>query len=404
MSGLRGKREARVLPKAWPVAAALAIVGCSAIPDVTVSYYFPRANTQFALTQTLGCSPKADGRHRIIHSAVSVNATTSNSADLDWKNDDGSPRQGHIRYRAFSGTFSDADATVTLTPDGRLAGINATGGGQGSTIVKNLVSVAGTVAPLLAPAAAPAQFVETVEDKACDQIDTLSAVTAAAAASTTVSLVTLTYTVTITYKAATGIDPTFAVETAGSASYDDQSGDRTSISFAPDATSKPTHDALKGILGDRLSATLKMISTKSDLRIMTATTPVTVTPAQGFAVELNKVALVNLEIDGHAGDNLESSKIWSGAISVPMRETYQVPIPSPPTFGKTAFGIGLSDNGSIISLHYGETNGTPDATDAAGQIAQALRPKAAEDAKAQADLVAEQQRLVGCEVSVSACK
>jgi hypothetical protein len=394
------------LRKAWPVAAALVLAGCGKIPDVTLSYYFPRAKTQFAVTQTIGCSPKMDGKHRVIRSVISVISTTTNSADLDWKNDDGCPHQGHLRYRAFEGTFNDADATVTLTPDGRLASINASSSGQGGAIVKSLATVVGAVALLGPPPAGP--FVETAEDKACEKVDTFSAVPAASGDAKGASLVTLTYNATVTHKAATGVDPTFAVDTVNSSGYDDQSGDRTNITLVPDAASTPAYDALRGQLGDRVVTTLKVNSTKASQRVMTSTTPTTVTSGGGFPLELNKVAAVNLEIDGHAGDMLQSTQIWGGAVPIPMRETYQIPIPSPAMFGKTAFGISLSDYGSVTSLHYGETYGASEALDAVGQIASVLKPKTTEDVvndlKGQADLIAQQQRLIGCQVSPSTCK
>jgi hypothetical protein len=394
------------LRKAWPAAAALVLAGCSKIPDVTVNYYFPRAKTQFAVTQTIGCSPKVDGKHRVIRSAISVISTITNSADLDWKNDDGSPRQGRLRYLAFHGMFNDADATVTLTPDGRLASINTSSSGQGGAIVKSVVTVAGAIALLGPPPAGP--FVETVEDKACEKVDIFSAVPATSGDAKGALLVTLTYNVTFTHKAVTGADPTFAVDTANSSGYDDQSGDRTNITFVPDAASKPAYDALRGQLGERMATTLKVISTKADQRVMTSTAPTTVMSGEGFPLELNKVAVVNLGIDGHAGDMLQSTQIWGGAVPIPMRETYQIPIPSPAMFGKTAFGISLSDYGSVTSLHYGETDGASEAMDAVGQIANALKPKTTEevsnDLKGQADLIAQQQRLIGCEVSPSTCK
>jgi hypothetical protein len=46
------------LRKAWPAATVLTLAGCGTIPDVAVNYYFPRAKTQFAVTQTVGCGPK----------------------------------------------------------------------------------------------------------------------------------------------------------------------------------------------------------------------------------------------------------------------------------------------------------------------------------------------------------
>lgn len=394
------------LRKVWPAAAALVLAGCGKIPDVTVNYYFPRAKTQFAVTQTVGCSPKVDGKHRIIRSVISVISTSTNSADLDWKNEDGSLHQGHLRYHAFRGMFNDADATVTLTPDGRLASINAASGGQGGAIVKSLATVVGAVA-LLGPPPVGA-FVETVEDKACEKVDAFSAVPAASGDAKGASLVTLSYSVTVIHKAVTGADPTFAVDTVSSSGYDEQSGDRTNITFVPDAASKPAYDALRGQLGERMATTLKVISTKADQRMMTSIAPTTVTSGEGFPLELNKVAVVNLGIDGHAGDMLQSTQIWGSAVPIPMRETYQLPIPSPAIFGKIAFGISLSDYGSVTSLHYGETGGASEALDAVGQIANVLKPKTTEDAvndlKGQADLIAQQQRLIGCEVSPWTCK
>ena len=392
--------------KTWPVAAALAVAGCGTIPDLTVNYYFPRAKSQFAVTQTVGCSPKVAGQHRIIRSVISVSQTTTYGADLDWKSDDGSVRQGHLSYRAFRGTFSDADANVALTPDGRLAGVNASSTGQGDAIIKNLVTLAGTVALFAAPPGAG--FVATVEDRACDQIDKYAAVPSAAGDSKAASLLTLSYSLAVNYKVSTGSDPVVVVDSVSSPGYDGQPGNLASISLVPDPASKPAYDALKAVLGDRMNTVLKVTSTKASLRVMSPTSPTTVKTSDGVALELNKVGIVNLEIDGHAGDLLQSSQVWGAALPVPMQETYQVPIPSPATFGKTAFGIALSDYGSITTLHYGETSGAPDATDAMGQIAKALQPKSPEDQatalKGQADLIAQQQRLIGCEVAPTNCK
>lgn len=391
--------------KVFPAAVMLVIAGCGTIPNITVSYYFPRAKTQFAVSQTVGCSPKVNGKHRILRSVISVIPTTINSADLNWKNAAGSAKQGHIDYRAFRGTFSDADATVTLTPDGRLVSINATSGGVGDAVLKNAIMVAGAVA-LTGPSHA-APFVETVEDRSCALVDKFSIVDGAVEGKS-VSFITLNYNLTITYDAHIGAAPTIAVDEDSSPGYNDQHQELSSIVLVPDAPSKPTYDALKEVLGDRMETTLKVTTKKDDLRVLTATTPTTVSPADGVPLELNKVAVVELEIDGHAGDMFQSSRIWAGGVPIPMRDTYQVPIPSPPMFGKTAFGIGLSDNGMVTSLHYGETNGSPDATDSASQIANLLKPKTSEeranDLKAQADLIAQQQRLIACEVSPSTCK
>jgi hypothetical protein len=390
--------------KVWPLISALALTGCGTIPDVTVSYYFPRAKTQLAVTQTIGCSPKSNNTHRIIRSVISVAPTSTYSADLDWLNKDGQPYQGQLHYGAFKGLLSDADATVTMTPDGRLLTINGSSTGQGDAVIKSLITFIGAVALLGPRATGP--FIPTVEDKACEQVDTFSVVPSAAGDAKGAALVTLTYNVTITYSVVTGAQPNFAVDTVSSPGYDNQSGDRASITFVPDPASKPSYEALHSVLAERMDTTLQMVSTKDSVRYLNSTVPTTV--ASGTPLELNKVALVNLKVQGHAGDLLQASQIWAGFVPVPMRETYKVPIPSPQMFGKTMFGIGLSDYGSIISLHYGSANGASDAADAAGAIAKALQPKSPEDRanelKGEADLIAQQQRLITCQVSPTTCK
>jgi hypothetical protein len=381
------------------------LVGCGNIPDVTISYYFPRAKTQLTVTQTIGCNAKPTSGHRIIRSVLSVSAATTNSADLDWIDKDHHLKQGHIPYRSFRGTWSDADATVTLTPDGRLASINATSTGQGDAIIKDLITVAGAVA-LLGPASH--DVTPTPEDDACAQVDTFSTAPVPAGGSKDASLVTLTYTLTITYNVLSGAAPTFEVDTANSPGYESQPGQRTTVRLVPDAASKPVYDALRAVLDTRMDTLLAMVSTKDDVRYLNSISPQQVSAKTDFPIELNKVAIVKLGVAGRTSDLLQPMAVWSSSLPIPMRETYELAAPKPATFGKTAFGLSLSDYGSITSLHYGETNGTPDAADAAGSIAKALQPaSAAEKAgeiKGEADLIAQQQRLIACQLDRTTCK
>src|SRR6185437_15049637 len=95
----------------------LLLTACASIPDVTVSYYFPKAETQFTVTQTIGCTPKPDPKTkdpdpREIRSVISVAVATTNSADLDWMDKDlTTHHQGHVIFKSLNGTFTDADAT-----------------------------------------------------------------------------------------------------------------------------------------------------------------------------------------------------------------------------------------------------------------------------------------------------
>jgi len=388
-----------------PAVAAVTLSGCANIPDVTVNYYFPRAKTHVAATQTIGCSPKKDNEHRNIRSVIAVTPTTTYSSDLDWKDGD-HPRQGHLRYRSFKGMFSDGDATVTLTQDGRLSGINATSSGQGGAVLKDLITLQGAVALMASNSNQP--FVENDEDLACGEIDKFSAIPSADNAKGA-SIVTLTYSINLTYELKTGTPPSITIDTLSSPEYGQGSAcfpDK--IALVPDAASKPVYDALFSQIGREMCTTLTVDPSASNLAVVNPISPLTVDPAEATPLELNKVAMVAIIVSGHSGDMLHKTPAWIGSVAVPMRETYQVPIPSPAVFGKTAFGISLSEYGSITSLHYGQTNGAPDATDAMGQLAKAFKAETAADKatefRGQADLIAQQQRYIGCQVSPTTCK
>lgn len=400
--------------RALAVVLCLLLTACASIPDVTVTYYFPRAETQFTVTQTIGCTPKPDPKvknpdSRHIRSVISVAVATTNSADLDWMNDD--PRtkqpttthhQGHILYKALNGTFTDADATVTLTPDGRLSGINATSAGQGDAIVKNLITVAGVVAVAFAKARDP------VVDQACDKVDQYSAIMQAGTldlSKPVPSLVTLTYSVAVRYNIDSSGNPTLKIDQALSPGYSNQTGQLTTLTFFPDAPSGPAHKDLHDILGGKMDIQLEISSQPPPNPRYLETTS---TAERINTLELTKVALVSLDVTGYVADLEKKTQIWSAPIPVPTRQSYFLPIPSPPTFGKTAFGISLSDYGSVTSIHYGSTNGGPDLSDAAGNIATALKPKStgdrAKEIQDQADLIAQQQRLIVCQTTPTQCK
>ena len=381
--------------------------GCATVPDIAVSYYFPRAQTQFVVTQTIGCSPKESGKHRSIRSVISVAPSTTHSADLLWIVD-GKPRQGHFSYTSLRAKFNDADAIVELRADGRLSSINTTSAGAGAAILKDLVTIAGTTIGVVGTlATADLTSPPTDEDAACDVVDDFAIVQATTAADPrTTPLVTLTYAVAVLYDIPDAGVPALLVDQALTPGYEKLVGKQTSIRFVPDAISKPVHDSLYAILGERKVTKLILRSDANNLRYLDA-----ISPSTGFAgtvLELNRVAMVNLAVTGHVADLAKESQLWTGVIPVPTHTLYQVPVPAQPFFGHTAFGISISEYGSITTLHYGSNTGAHEALDAVGTIAKALQPKTAteraSELQGQADLIAQQQRLIQCQLSPKDCK
>lgn len=382
------------------------VSACASVPDVTISYYFPRAQTEIAVTQTIGCNDKVPNKHRSIRSVISVASTTSVSSDVDWLNKDGKPRQGHFHYKALSGAFNDSDATVTLTADGRLSGINATTAGQGGTALKNLVTAAGVIAAFGAPTPSGA-FVPTDEDRACDEVDRFSVLQAvgSAAGKPAPSFVTLTYTATFGYDVATDGSPAFIVDQVVSPGYGQFSGRQTGLVLIPDAVSKPPYDALHTILADRLVTRLVVRSDGTSLRYLDAVPPKD--DLKGAFLELSRVALINVAVTGRVADLTQDSQIWTSFIPAPTHAIYQIPIPKTDMLGKTAFGVALSDYGSITSLHYGSNTAALDVTDAFAALAKAAQPESdadrAKELQGKADLMAQQQRLIRCQLAPTQC-
>jgi hypothetical protein len=383
----------------------LLVAGCASIPDVTISYYFPRAETQITVTQTIGCSQKVADTHRVIRSVISVAPATANSADVEWM-ENGAPRKGHFHYKDMSGTFTDGDATVTLTPDGRLSGVNATSSGQGDAIVKNLITVAGAVAAF-GGLRQEHPFVPNSDDKACDVIDHFASLAPPAGgdAKAPPSTVTLLFAVSIFYEVAVDGTPTFKIDQVSSQGYESLTTPQTQITLVPDDLSKPAYNALRGIFGNKPSITLTMQSNANSVRYLDA---VPLTTEAKKTIEMTRIAVLNIAVTGYVADLSKPAQIWSAFVPAPTHIVYPLPIPSAPFFGKTAFGVGISDYGSITNLHYGSTSGAADASDAFGAIAKALQPQSAGDqakvVQGQADLIAQHTRLITCQVTPTQCK
>ncbi len=93
---------------------------------------------------------------------------------------------------------------------------------------------------------------------------------------------------------------------------------------------------------------------------------------------------------------------------VPSPKTYLLPIPKAALFGKQNFALSLADSGAVTAIEYGKATGAAGPLNVLGAAATAAAPdstaaKAAE-VKAQADLIAQQQRLTRCQAHPAQCQ
>ena len=121
-------------------------------------------------------------------------------------------------------------------------------------------------------------------------------------------------------------------------------------------------------------------------------------------VLLTLLETANVKVDVLA----DGQVIWSGNVTIPGTKTYQLPIPKAALFGKQAFSLTLSEAGAITSVEYGKNTGAVGPLNVATSAATAAAPETtaakAADTKAQADLIAQQQRLARCQAQPAMCQ
>jgi hypothetical protein len=101
--------------------------------------------------------------------------------------------------------------------------------------------------------------------------------------------------------------------------------------------------------------------------------------------------------------------VWSGGVYVPQHGTaYSLPIPEPALFGQQIFELAVEESGAISKVRYAKTGGfgaaLTGASDALGLLKDETPTTEAGRLKAEADVIAQQQRLVACKLNPKECK
>jgi len=318
-----------------------ALNACSSTPEVTLPYYLPRADTKVSIVQTVAC----DMAKKTLIVSSAVTPTIAFFPDLE--------RPQTVNVQDFDGTFVNATSTFSFTDDLRLKSVNASSTGQGEATLKAALATAKIALGAVA-AAAPIP-----PERLCTVVDDYGAGKA----------LTLTYTGVMPF-------PRPPVE---------------DLIVQPDINSATLHDLLKARLPEfrlRLASKTPMSRPISDG---------TATPA----ITLSEVQNVTLEVTA-AG-----KQIWTQQFVVPAPTTYRLPVPKAAAFGKQTFALTLSDAGQITSISYGRESGTASALTAAGGVGTAVAPESPSEsaaaAKAQADEIAQRERLARCLANPTGC-
>ena len=339
------------------VLAATSLAGCASTPPVVVNYFLPRADAKVTLISSVAC----DAAQQNVFVADTVTSAIAYSAD---------PREQHaVTIRDLDSPLANTDVGFAFADDGqRLSGVNVSQTGQGTQVIDSLISLAG-----VALAAAQGDSDDPAIKRACEYIESVNPKD---------KVLTITFVASEPFNTIHGPTPIDAIA---------QDADR--------------YDNVKVALGERCLG-LALVEPK-------ATVPVSYSRGSRNDVQLRlrQPARVKLTVSRDRlgnGCSQASKPVWEGIAMVPQSGiSYDLPIPRAAFIGKQTLSLKLSDAGAVTQIGYGNESGATATIGSVGKMLDLLDGQTdaqrAAELDAQADLIAQQQRLLKCRADPTTC-
>lgn len=332
---------------AGPLIAGIALGGCARTPPVTLGYYLPKSNVSFKVIRTVACDA---GDHPII--ATAVTPTVKHMADMS------SPQT--LPLNGLRGDFSDTDIKFEFYEDGRIAGVNASSTGQGEAILKTAITLASAILAL--DGGSPAFPVECAEIKTFGGGKPL----------------TLTYEGTIDLANLDAAQPLRA--------------DTASLFYA---------SRFASILGGVCAYMTGSTAPQAPVGFRAG--------ARDVLLHLRQPGAASIRLSAGPTNRCEGSEVWND--SVPIAQfgaPYDLPIPAAALFGKQQFAASITESGALKSVQYASNTGSNQVLNVGAAALTALQgdttAQRLAEVKAEADLIAQQSRLVACRADPATCK
>lgn len=323
---------------------AICVAGCARTPPITTHYYLAKSSLHVRVIRTLGCD---EANNPIV--ASTVTPTVYHHADTD------QPREIEL-WRA-DGPFANSEFKTEFHGDGRLKAVNANTTGQGETIFKSAIKLAGTFASASQRAPIEAKCKEfrlAFKDKV----------------------------LTLAYEIRDGV-----------------AADGKRIPVPPDTQSEYYAGVYRLLVGD----TCLHLAGQGELRA-----PVSYGESKNDVVfEVRQPGLVAASITTGPQGNCAASTLWSSIIQIAQRgKEYKLRIPRAALFGKQQFGVTFDEAGGLQMVQYNKDSGAAGLLGTIQAGVDEFQTTAAEEAaalKSEADVIAAQQRLIRCQTKPSSC-
>ena len=339
----------------------LAVGGCSHIPNADVGYYLTRTDVNVAVVRTVTCDAN---NHVLVANAATP--TVLHSADTS--------QRKVVPLASMAGVFRDADLKFEYFEDGRLKGLNGTSTGQGESILKTAAAVVGAMAPF--------GMVKKDDSAAAEKEKEPRKVVPHPTECAFIKKAGDDKPITLTYQR--------RIELAAAPS--------SPVDIPPDVGSRYYASRLAKVLdGVQVrfgSPQEQPVPVKGTLR------------GDGYMMPARHPALLRLTVETLCPD-CRPEVIWDGRIPVAHLGTeYEIPLPAARFFGKQATVLGFSESGALTNLQYGTSGGAGEVLNAVTNGLTTYQGRTSAEAaqvKAEADLIAQQQRLLKCRTAPDTC-
>jgi hypothetical protein len=329
--------------------AILVLAGCSSIPKAKVTYYQTKTTVNVKVIHSIACDK--DTNPIIASSAIT---SVTHSADTE-------AEAGALDLEEISTIYSDDEFKFELTEDGRLKAINSSSNGQGEATVK----AATALLPLLVTLKSEPKKEKPYKHE-CEFIKNVAG----------------DKPLTITFGGPVKVDSVGSQD------------------LAVLKTDKYYYDNLVRVIPNTCVGITNIHNPK---------TPITFEENLGYPkFKVRQPAIVDLAV-GFSKLDICSNQLNVTSIPVAhLGKEYYIPIAKPAYFGKQTINATFSDSGSLTSLLYSDISGAASAANSSNSLITLLKGQTITQEIAQlkneADLIAQQERLIACKASSKDCK
>ena len=338
-------------------AAVVLLAACAHLPDVAVGYYLAQSKVGFKVVRTVACD-KSD--RPIV--ATAVTPEVAHSADRN--------RPATINLSGLKGPFSDSDLKFDFYDDGRLKDVNATSTGQGEAILKTVVTIA--AAAFVGFDARGRAIAPTTYSAECAIIRNAAGDRA----------------LTLTYQG--------EIDVRGPGGAQNIPADTMNSYYA---------SALHGAIGTVCAQVTRVEKPVSPASVAQA--DASSNPTQSILLRAQQPGWAEIKVMAGPANQC-TGKAWDGRVEVAQAGvSYDIPIPKAVAFGKEVFAASFAESGALTSLQYTTNTGTGQVLNVVSSglsAAQGITAQKADQVKAEADLIAQMERLVQCKATPESCQ